>query len=69
MPVSAGRGASAPCQPCQGFSLLIRGCEEFTSASVHLSVLTELFDEERAAGERLFCLESPSPLSSSCRIL
>lgn len=60
----------APSQHCPGFFPLIRECEEFRSASVHFSVLTELFDEERAAGERLSsCLESLSPFPSSCRIL
>lgn len=63
-------GPVLPPSTARDFSLLIRECEEFRSASIHFSVLTELFDEERAAGERLSsCLESLSPLSSSCQVL
>lgn len=63
-------GPALPPSAARDFSLLIRECEEFRSASIHFSVLTELFDEERAAGVRLsFCLESLSPLSSSCCVL
>lgn len=63
-------GPLLPPSTAWDFSLLIRECEEFRSASIHFSVLTELFDEERAAGGRVSsCLESLSPLSSSCCVL
>lgn len=65
-----GEGPPLPPSAARDFSLLIRQCEEFRSASAGFSVLTELFDEKRAAGERLSsCLKSLSPLSSSCCVL
>lgn len=52
------------------FSLLIREREEFRSASIHVSVLTKLFDGERMAGGRLSSWLQPlSPLPSSRCVL
>lgn len=41
----SGEGPALPPCTARDFSLLIRECEEFSSASIRFSVLTELFDE------------------------
>lgn len=41
----SSQGPELPPSSARDFSLLIRECEEFRSASIHFSVLPELFDE------------------------